>query len=362
MSATFQIPVEPTTASSAAEVEWIDPLSGAAWDDQVVAAGGHSVFHRSAWAKVLAETYGHRPCYVRIRVAGRPAALVPIMEVRSAITGRRGVALPFSDAAEPLWLGAPRAAAVFVALKRLAASRHWRYLEIRGSRPVAPGVPAERTFRMHRLDLTTGAEELHRQLAPAVRRAIRRAVSARIHVTAGTGGELLDEFYQLHCRTRRRHGLPPQPRRFFSAIQRHLLATGHGETLIARHGRRAVAGAVFLHSEKVALYKFGASDPEYWPLRPNHLVMWTAIERLAAAGMQTLDFGRSDASDAGLARFKRSWAAAEETLGYFRYHVRRAHWLAPAASPRAGGHPAIFGRLPLALNRCAGSLIYPHLD
>jgi CelD/BcsL family acetyltransferase involved in cellulose biosynthesis len=349
-------------APSAAEIEWIDPLRSATWDDGVLARKDHSVFHRAAWAKVLVESYGHRPFYLAIHLDGAGPVLVPMMEVRSAITGRRGVSLPFSDFAGPLWKGASRAAAVFPVLGRFAAQRPWRYLEIRGSQPAPPGVSPARSYHEHRLDLRRGAEDVFRRFPGSTRRAIRHAGKSGLRVVAGRSESLLEEFYRLHCRTRRRHGLPPQPPRFFALIHRHLMAAGLGETIVARRGRTAVAGAVFLRSGGNGLYKFGASDPEHWPLRPNHLVMWTGIERLAAAGCDSLHLGRSCPTDRGLGRFKLSWASTEGALGYFRYHVRRAHWLGPSPEAPAEGHPAIFGRLPLVINRCAGSLLYPHLD
>ena len=45
----------------------------------------------NAAARVLARTYGHRPHYLACHQEGRLTALIPVMEVCSVFTGRRGV-------------------------------------------------------------------------------------------------------------------------------------------------------------------------------------------------------------------------------------------------------------------------------
>ena len=61
-----------------------------------------TIFHSTAWARVLVDTYGHRPCYVQMSLNGSLLALVPMMEVQSALTRSRGICLPFSDYCAPL--------------------------------------------------------------------------------------------------------------------------------------------------------------------------------------------------------------------------------------------------------------------
>jgi CelD/BcsL family acetyltransferase involved in cellulose biosynthesis len=343
------------------ETEWLDPLAGDVWDSHVTARTDHSVFHRAAWARILAEAYGHRPVYLRIMVAGVEAALVPLMEVRSPLTGRRGVSLPFADFAGPLWTGPRREAAVYQVLQGVAAERKWKHLELRGGSSPAPAVRAFRTYRAHELDLSPGISQLAKGLPESTRRSIHKAERSGLTVTVGRDPHDMVEFYQLHGRTRRRHGLPPQPFGFFQAICRHLIEPGLGEILLAHHAGAAVAGAVFFHSGGRAVYKFGASDKEHWNLRPNHWVMWKAIQHLVETGCRSLHFGRTSDTDAGLIRFKHSWACVDGTLSYFRYHTGRQAWIADG-NPPAESLPMIFGHLPISLNRIAGCLIYPHLD
>jgi CelD/BcsL family acetyltransferase involved in cellulose biosynthesis len=341
--------------------ERIDPLVGGDWDSHVTARPDHSVFHRSAWARVLAETYAHRPFYLRIRVEAAEAALVPLMEVNSPVTGRRGVSLPFADFAGPLWSVPRHEGAVYQALLGVAAERKWKHLELRGGTSPPPGVHPFSTYQAHELDLSSGITHIWNRLPSSTRRSIHKAERSGLTLSLGRDPHAMPAFYQLHSRTRRRHGLPPQPVGFFQAISRHLIEPGLGMIVLAHQAGTAVAGAVFFHSGGHAIYKFGASDKDHWSLRPNHAVMWSAIQYLAEAGCQSLHFGRTANDDAGLIRFKNSWAGSDGKLSYFRYHTGKQAWITQANAP-AESHPLIFGHLPISLNRIAGRLIYPHLD
>ncbi len=350
---------QPRTA--AVEVRGVNPLEGSEWDQLVASHPGATVFHSSAWAKVLARTYGHRPFYFALSAADRLAALVPVMEVRSVITGRRGVCLPFSDSCAPLQFGEFGPGPVVQALRALAARHDWNYWEIRGGampdRAATPSV----SFYKHTLCLRNGPEKLFASFDPSVRRAIRKAERSGVNVEIRSDSEAVSEYYRLHVRTRRRHGLPPQPVSFFRHIYEEIIATGMGSVVLASSRGAPVAGAVFFHAGKRALYKFGACDERCQDLRANNLVMWAGIRELSSAGYETLDFGRTSRHQDGLRAYKLGWGTVETTLNYFKLNAQAGTWI--SGSDRAAGtHNALFSRLPLRLNRLLGSVIYPHLD
>jgi CelD/BcsL family acetyltransferase involved in cellulose biosynthesis len=360
MAGKFQS-LPPTRSLLNVQFERIDPLVGPLWDSHVTPRPDHSVFHRSAWARVLAETYGHDPFYLRFVISGTEVALVPLMEVRSPVTGRRGVSLPFSDSAGLIWTAPCQETIVYHLLRELAAERKWLHLELRGGSPPESDAGTFRSYRSHELDLSPGIDLLARRLPASTRRSIRKSGQSGLNITVGNDRHDMATFYQLHRRTRRRHGLPPQPFAFFEAIGRHLIESGLGTIVLARHSGKTVAGAVFLHSGNRAIYKFGASEQDHWSMRPNHSVMWSAIQHLVQKGCLSLDFGRTANTDAGLIRFKQSWGGTDGTLDYYRYHTSKQAWMTDAKPP-TDSLPFVFAHLPLFLNQLAGSLIYPHLD
>ena len=80
----------------------IDPRTYSSWDDILLRTPGSSFFQTSAWARVLAESYGYTPLYFTVIEDGQFEALVPLMEVNSILTGKRGVSLPFTDFCDPI--------------------------------------------------------------------------------------------------------------------------------------------------------------------------------------------------------------------------------------------------------------------
>jgi hypothetical protein len=74
-----------------------------------------------------------------------------------------------------------------------------------------------------------------------------------------------------------------------------------------------------------------------------------------------LHFGRTDKDNEGLRRFKLSWGATEEEIGYARFEMASGSWK-HARDSRSTLHQHIFRALPVSLNRLAGAMIYPHLD
>jgi hypothetical protein len=353
---------EAKTSGQSLRMRVVDPLHEPAWDHVAALHRDAGCFHTSAWAKVLHQTYNHQPFYLQFSCRRRLAALIPLMEVRSLFTGRRGVCVPFSDTCEPLIFDAEAMGFVKDRLLRFADERRWRHLEIRGSKSfqLAPG-SAEK-FYGHTLDLRSGAEELAARFASPVRRAIRKAERSGVKAIVARNRAAINDFYRLHAQTRRRHGLPPQPVSFFLNIYEHLINRGLGFIVLAQHGPRPIAAAIFFRFGKNALYKYGASDKRFQALRANNLVMWQGIQFLARNGAEKLHFGRTEQENEGLRRFKLSWNTQEETIDYFRVDPSGRQCLAPARSHDSGLHKKVFGRLPLMFNRLAGSMIYPHLD
>lgn len=354
-----------SVGGQAAAFQVVDPTAIPTWDEFVQGLPGCSFFHGQAWARVLKRTYGHRPCYVLIggdeeSSLARAKTLVPLMEVRSFLTGCRGVGLPFTDECPPL--GETQDALANTDLLEMARSRGWRSLEFRGGLPPAPDATPSLTFFGHRLCFAGRSPEVvFEACEPSVRRAVRKARQGGLRVELSHTLEAVNEFYGLHMQTRRKHGVPPQPFCFFRHIHQEIIAKRQGFVALARQENVPVAAAVFFHLGKRAIYKFGASDERRQELRGNNLVMWEAISWFASQGFEWLQFGRTSASNAGLRRFKLGWGADEETVSYYCLDLRSRRWT--TATDRASGwHNHFFRLLPSLLNRAVGAMLYPHLD
>lgn len=336
----------------------LNPLDDADWNTRWPALSGETFFNISEWARVLHDTYGYTPCYLTSAEGEGHAFLLPLMEVDSWLTGRRGVALPFSDFCEPVgmdWAGPER---VIQDLIEVGTRRRWRYVEIRHH--VSPDVPcAERHFK-HTVDLTAGEQPCFSRLDGSVRTSIRKSVKSGVEVTFSDSVDAMEVFFNLHCLTRRRHGLPPQPLQFFRNIQRHILSKGLGCVASATYGGRVIAASMFFLYGRNVLFKYGASDPCCQHLRASNLLMWEAIKRYAVGGFETLSLGRTAKSHAGLRRFKLSWGSEEKEEGYIKYDFRKKEFQRESPPALENGH-AMMRHLPLCVLRWCGMALYRHM-
>src|SRR5688572_28540023 len=143
------------------------------------------------------------------------------MEIRSWLTGRRAVSLPFTDRCVPL-LHESGFQAVVATARELGIAANLKKIEFRGvPAEIAGQGPAQ--FLEHLLDLSPGSERLFESFENSVRRAIRKAEKSGVQVTVERSIEALREYFSLLCITRRKHGVPPPPFRFFENIHKHLI-------------------------------------------------------------------------------------------------------------------------------------------
>jgi hypothetical protein len=331
----------------------------AEWDRAISLHRDASIFHTSAWARVIQETYRFEPFYFRTENSA-PVAALALFEVTSWLTGRRGVALPFTDECAPLCSDEHSFGKLFEFARQIGERRNWKSIEMRDCSEWEGSRRSSLSFYGHALEMNVDAPTLFKGFHESVRRAIRKAEKSGVDITFENSESGMREYYKLHCITRGKHGLPPQPFDFFRSIGRNLISPGLGFITLARFKGRPIGGAVFFTHESKALYKFGASDPRYDRLRPNNLVMWRAIQRLCASGVKQLDFGRTSFHNEGLRRYKLNWGVRERTINYLKWDYRRSA-VAHERDASAGWQNYFFHLCPAALARALGRILYPHI-
>jgi CelD/BcsL family acetyltransferase involved in cellulose biosynthesis len=239
------------------------------------------------------------------------------MEVRSGFRRTRWVSLPFTDRCPPLAADRATAGRLVDLADRAREQANVARLEVHADLP-GRGVHRQPHGVGHVLSLSPDPELTFQAFSRSqVQRNVRKAERSGLTLRRADAPEdLTESFYKLHLRTRRRLGVPVQPRRFFDFLWRRLIAPGWGFVDLAYHGRLPVAGAVFLTAGRTVVYKYGASEPSSWPLRPNNLIFWDAIRWGCENGFAAFDFGRSELDNRGLRSFKSGWGAIEEPLVY----------------------------------------------
>lgn len=338
----------------------INPLEYPGWDDLLLSQPQYSFFHSSQWARVLHESYGYTPLYFSLFSGAALSALIPIMEVNSFITGKRGVSLPFTDYCELTIADNSLLDELMDALIDYGKKTKWKSIELRTVAALpAQYIPSSIYFG-HTLNIAGSEEDIFRKLRDSTKRNIKKATKEGVEVAFSDSMDSLHEFCRLNCITRKDHGLPPQPAVFFKKIHEHILSTGHGTVALAKHQGKYIAGAVYFHFGDQAFYKYGASDKAFQNIRANNLIMWEAIRWYRAKGHAGFQFGRTEPQNDGLRQFKAGWGAREYPIHYYKYDLRRNAFVKDAIK-LTGMHNRIFSRMPMPLLKAAGSILYRHV-
>lgn len=340
-------------------LEIINPLTIPNWDELLLTAEDYSFFHSSSWARVLCESYKYKPLYFTSIDNGTLSVLVPVMEVKSIITGHRGVSLPFSDHCEPIVPNENDCQEITGDIIDYGKKAGWKYIEWRDAENCFKNITPSSSYIGHTLALKENDQELLSSFRSSTRRNIKKAVKKGVEVDLHYSLESIRTFYRLNCMTRKMHGLPPQPFYFFRDVYKHIISQKKGFVVFATFNKRPVAGAVYFHIGDKAYYKYGASDRNYQHLRPNNLVMWEAIKWYARNGFKSLCFGRTEQENEGLLQFKQGWGTREENINYYKYSLEKRTFVENRFRGRTSY--GFFQKLPSPLLNLVGFLFYRHV-
>lgn len=340
--------------------KYLDPTLDPQWDEIVASFPDANIFHTSSWAQTLKTSYRYQPLYAVFSKNGEPVCLVPLMEVNSILTGKRGVSLPFTDWCPIITSKSVSQSDVIDELLDFGRSREWKTLELRDSEQPIIDDHDSLTYLVHELDLEPGEKNLFNRFRDSTKRNIRKAVKLGVTVVENNSWDGLKDFSRLNVITRRDHGLPPQPPVFFENLYRNIIYPGSGRILLARYEGATIAAAIYLFFNGRALYKYGASDRTMQHLRGNNLLMCEAIKRFAQEGNKSFHFGRTNSDQEGLLQFKRGWGALERNLQYQKFSLPDGRPLS-SSIPVFGFHNRVFSRLPLTTLGLIGRILYRHV-
>jgi CelD/BcsL family acetyltransferase involved in cellulose biosynthesis len=297
----------------------IDPTVDPRWLALLARYPRSGLFHSPAWLSAVADAYGFAVrAHVMTDPSGVPIAGIAVAEVDD-LSGPRTIALPFSDACDPLVSSVGEWEGLFDSLRSEGLPVHLRCLDDRIAGADARFEIVKRA-RWHTLSLASEPEAIWGGLAPATRRAIRKAERSGVAVKPLLGAEGLRDFHRLHVGLRKaKYRLLAQPFAFFEAIAGRFGEIGAWHPLGAFLGDRLIAATIYLRWGDTLYYKFNASDLGALDVRPNTLLTWAGISLARSLGCRALDLGPTDDDQPGLIRFKRAFGAAERELRFLRY-------------------------------------------
>ncbi|MBI5471786.1 MAG: peptidoglycan bridge formation glycyltransferase FemA/FemB family protein [Ignavibacteriae bacterium] len=337
----------------------VDPCTSEEWREFVATHPQAGIFHHPAWITLLRETYGYPMFAVCAMRNGKIRGGIPFADVHSPLTGYRWISLPFSDACPPLLVDDDQqTAAVLFNFLRSQLSIATPRIEIHSNVHAQSSLYHEKKFFQHVLDLRNSPETLFRSFdRRTTQRSINIAEKNAVVVRECVSKEEFDAFYDLQVMTRKRLGVPVQPRTLFNGIWDRLIKPGLGFALVSWKDTTPIAGGVFLAFNNTLVCKYSASDVAYKALQPSHAFIWAGIQKGIERGYASLDFGRSENCNLGLRRFKKNWGAVEHELNY---SVLATSKPSHHASPLTGILGRIIRHSPAFVCKFTGALLYKH--
>lgn len=324
------------------------------WDDFVRAQHGWTHFHLYEWRGVMERALGHDCCYLAARDAeGRLEGVLPLVRVKSLLFGHYLVSMPFLNYGGPL--GSEEAVRALVSdAVSMARRDQVKLLELRSRHPQPLDLPVSHRKVTTVLDLAPGdPDAVFRAVPRSLRNRIRKAQKSGVVVKFGA--DQVRGFHQIFARHMRFLGTPTHHRRLFEEIA----AVFPEDALFACAyiGNRPVAaGAGFFWNGEFEI-TWASALREFDEAKPNMGLYWALIERAAASGCHTFNFGRST-PNSGTHAFKKHWGSRDEPLWWYEFSPAGEATGTP--SPKDSGYawgPRIWKKLPLPLTRWLG----PHI-
>jgi CelD/BcsL family acetyltransferase involved in cellulose biosynthesis len=339
----------------------------AAWDSFVAAHPLGWVCHLSTWNRILEQVFPHiHGNILVIQDGGVIRAGMAVYSVKSRLTGNRLVSAPFATLCTPLTRSDGDTNSLLEALLELAESRRSRYVEVRTTQrlsvPAAERLYCCDVFKHHHLRLDGSLESLKQGFdRSCVRQRIGRAQKAGVQTCTVVDEQGIRAFYDLHVKTRKRLGLPPQPYRFIHSLWSLCAPSGLVEIELAKYRDTPIAGILLLRFNARVSAEYLVSDERHRDKSPNQLLVWNAICRAHDQGYRIFDFGRTDVANSSLMDFKRRWGTVESDLPVYYYPP--SHFRSMTARRLRLQAPLewVVRHLPEPGDRWLGSLIYRHM-
>jgi len=341
----------------------INPTVDKRWDEFVLANSLATVYHHSAWAEVIQSTYNYDSFYVALEssVTGQIEGIFPFMLIESRLTGRRLVCLPFTAYCNPLMPPGEIENVIEFALEH---HPDIDYVEFRFCDSVSQE-PKKRfhhqqSFVTHILNLDPDLEQLFKIFHPtSVRQRIKRAEKNKLTFRYGSEEDDLKKFYELETAVRKKHGLPPQPYKFFANAWKVLKPKNLLYLPLVEYKSKIIAAAIVLKFKKTFYFEYSASDQDFLNLCPNHMLIWETIKKAKEEGSSHFDFGRSPLKHHSLIEFKQRWGAEKHFLDYYYFPEAKKIISEDGLGRKAACW--VNKLLPSRLLQLESKFLYPHL-
>lgn len=300
----------------------IDPINDERWGQFISKCSQANMFHMPGWMKTLKDQYGFSVFACCLIIGGEITAGIPFCETKTITGKKKWISLPFSDFVPPLYFKENDLEELLrEIISYYKKEGNINKIEIRYQFPVRSEFISVESDVLYIRDLSMPNEEIFSSFGKnPVQRPIKKALKSGLSYEINNSAEAVEEFYRIHLITRKKLGVPIQPKKFFIHFQENIIMKENGFIILVKHpsGKVISAGILAGFNGNVSI-KYSASDRDYLEFRPNNLMFWASIEASNNKGYKTYDFGKTAIKQESLCQFKSYWGTRREKLGYNFY-------------------------------------------
>lgn len=235
---------------------------------------------------------------------------IPFVEKETYFNKKKLISLPFTDYIAYV----KQLPEKFIILLKEYLYNKYESIELRTQVSFVDNVVP--TFFRHYLKLNIGYDDIRLGYRNNNNRNIIKSNKNNLTFKISKDIKSINAFYRLNILTRKKHGLPPQPKGFFFNMHNYLFENKLGFVATVYFKQRAIASAIFFTNKNTIIYKYGASDNNFLYLKPNNFLFDSVIKYACNNSYLIFDFGICSKENTGLQRFKLGWGAIEEDVSY----------------------------------------------
>lgn len=325
-----------------------------AWDRYVLNHPAATVFHLTAWKRVVERCFGFRACYLYAEESGSICGVLPLFRVTNLLQGTNLISTPFAVYGGPCGDSEQVESALRARAVEMAREQRVQYLELREQKPAPDsGFVTKQLYVTFDLELPSTAAELQKIFPRDTRYMIRKAEKNGLRSVVDWSQ--LDTFYEIYARSFHNLGTPVFPKKLFQIVFEEF--GDRCELMTVWRGDQALASVVSFRYKDWILPYFGGSLLEGRQYAANNFMYWEVMKRAQEMGIRYFDFGRSKVGS-GSYTFKTSWNMRERPLPYqFALIGRKTMPNFSPANPKFQMAISVWQSLPFAMIKRLGPAV-----
>ncbi len=287
----------------------------AAWDDYVGQHPHGSPFHLTAWRNAINSALKYKTPYLIARRGERVTGVLPLVHVKTHLFGNALISTAFSVGGGILADDTETENQLAQVAIDLGHELKVENIELRSAEKTFGAWPTKsETYASYTGPLLQDADERLKAIPRKKRADVRKGIKAAFPVDTDAP---VDLFFELYAKNLHALGTPVMPKKWYAALKTTFGDACEIATVNGPDG--PVVGLMsFYYKDTVYPYYVGATA-DARKLHAFDHVYWTLMERAAAKGCTTFDFGRSK-TGTGAADYKKHWGFEGVPLEY-QFHL-----------------------------------------